>query len=161
MRNWWYSRVMFKTRPVETQRMTFLRDRGYTADSRHPNASLEPLKEKLLSFGGQAVVLHSDEPHLHDEEPHLQQIIERGYIEDGANPLLARGAQSACHYNAYRLWLAQPEKTILCTGYALSDDGVWRQHSWAKYNGRIVETTVPRVAYFGFELTAEESEAFM
>jgi len=39
------------------------------------------------------------------------------------------------------------------TGYALSEDGLWRQHSWAVGDeGEIFETTVGRTAYFGVSI---------
>lgn len=42
------------------------------------------------------------------------------------------------------------------TGYALSPDGLWRQHSWAYGdNLMIYETTVERVMYFGVELSSD------
>lgn len=47
------------------------------------------------------------------------------------------------------------------TGWALTnDDGIWRQHSWVKESGRIIETTAERDLYFGFELTPEEAKTF-
>ena len=55
------------------------------------------------------------------------------------------------------------------TGYALSDDGMWRQHSWCicdageEYieDSIIIETTEKRLAYFGFIMDEEESEEFV
>lgn len=42
----------------------------------------------------------------------------------------------------------------LFTGYALTKDGYWREHSWSVYNGHYLETTlIPRIKYFGFEST--------
>ena len=38
------------------------------------------------------------------------------------------------------------------TGYALSDDGLWRSHSWVLTKKRIIETTVSRVKYLGLAL---------
>ena len=47
------------------------------------------------------------------------------------------------------------------TGYALSDDGLWRQHSWliAKPGRRwtVIETTCRRLLYYGVVLTEEEA----
>lgn len=52
----------------------------------------------------------------------------------------------------------------IATGYALSEDGLWRSHSWViqpmKRTVRVWETTVKRVAYFGVVLTDEECEQF-
>ena len=50
-------------------------------------------------------------------------------------------------------------------GYALSEDGLWRCHSWVVQpmarTVRVWETTVKRVAYFGVVLTSEECEDFV
>lgn len=50
----------------------------------------------------------------------------------------------------------------LLTGYALSDDGYWRQHSsWCLSPARrLIETTVRREHYFGFRLSEDEAFAF-
>lgn len=61
--------------------------------------------------------------------------------------------RSACHKNVARLW--QLKKTGLIgigTGYALSDDDLWRQHSWGIQKGGILETTQKRAKYFGITL---------
>lgn len=54
--------------------------------------------------------------------------------------------------------------TRICTGYALSEDGMWRQHSWIIWHkarsNQIIETTVPRILYFGFVMTTEMCEEF-
>jgi hypothetical protein len=48
------------------------------------------------------------------------------------------------------------------TGYALSPDGMWRQHSWVydKQRDVIIETTVKRVGYFGVLLNDLEALTF-
>ena len=43
------------------------------------------------------------------------------------------------------------------TGYALSDDGLWRSHSWVVTDEVLYETTVARELYFGIELEEEEA----
>ena len=35
------------------------------------------------------------------------------------------------------------------TGYALSDDGLWRQHTWGLLRNGVLETTEVRLRYFG------------
>ena len=48
------------------------------------------------------------------------------------------------------------------TGYALSDDGLWRQHSWGLLtDDRVVETTVARLRYFGAILTDPAAAEFV
>lgn len=96
------------------------------------------------------------------EEPDLADILERGYLRSGRGARRAPGRPISCHENAARLWKKNPDSTVIVTGYALSKDGSWRQHSWVKdsTDDRIYETTNPRVAYFGFDLTPDESQRF-
>jgi len=48
----------------------------------------------------------------------------------------------------------------IVTRYALSDDGMWRQHSWVLVGERLVETTEEREQYFGVVLSDGEAEEF-
>ena len=70
-----------------------------------------------------------------------------------------------CHYNSARLWYKNKDRCFIATGYALSEDGLWRCHSWVVQpmarTVRVWETTVKRVAYFGVVLTSEECEDFV
>lgn len=55
---------------------------------------------------------------------------------------------------------------VLATGYGLSGDGLWRPHSWLiepQNDGpaRIVETTVGRLAYFGYVMDLPQSVDFV
>jgi hypothetical protein len=63
-----------------------------------------------------------------------------------------------CHENAARVALSR--KWECWTGLALSDDGIWRVHSWARVpsTGTLIETTVPRVKYLGVKLNTEDTE---
>lgn len=55
--------------------------------------------------------------------------------------------QSRCHDNSLLLATAD-KKIIMHSGYALSDDGLWRHHSWCMdEHGNIIETTVRRLIY--------------
>ena len=65
----------------------------------------------------------------------------------------AEGEPSQCHANACLLWLAGEVDSVV-TGYALSGDGLWRQHSagW-DFDGTVVETTEARDAYFAGRLS--------
>jgi hypothetical protein len=73
---------------------------------------------------------------------------------------LVEGEVSACHDNAVALWRSG-EASAVGTGYALSDDGLWREHTWAVVeDGGLLETTEPRTAYFGVELRGRDAERF-
>jgi hypothetical protein len=108
----------------------------------------------LLMAGGEAVA--------EQDEPDLAKLLERGYLRSGRGSRRASGNPISCHENAARLWEMNPDSVVIVTGWALSKDGLWRQHSWVKdsVDGRLYETTRPRVAYFGFDLTPDESQRF-
>ena len=120
------------------------------------------LHNVLLSIGGYETCF----PLIEEDMPAL---LDRGRYYPGRSKLM-KGQDCKCHANACGIWLAnKDDKDVsIATGYALSADGLWRQHSWVihRYRTRtqnrvrLVETTVKRIAYFGFELTEEESEAF-
>jgi len=65
------------------------------------------------------------------------------------------GETSRCHENVAELLYAgkTPDGLPITeteTGYALSEDGLWRQHSWAiALHDTVVETTEPRLLYVG------------
>lgn len=68
--------------------------------------------------------------------------------------------QSDCHRNAVSLW-RDGEAPGVGTGYALSDDGLWREHSWGVgARGELLETTEDRRIYFGIEFKGEDVQWF-
>jgi hypothetical protein len=93
------------------------------------------LKRTLLGVGGEALVVP---PSGTD----LQALLVREGREFAAGGArLVPGEPSQCHVNAAKL-CDQGLADDLVTGYALSDDGLWRQHSWALKDGTVLETTV-------------------
>ena len=121
-------------------------------------APLVPLEQKLLAQGGTRLVYRL--------EPDLEPLLRRGEVFDELVELVP-GELHTCHANAARLWQENREALALVTGYALSEDGLWRQHSWVMRKQptaeqcRLIETTVKRVKYFGFLLNEVEAEAFL
>ena len=113
------------------------------------------LEERLLSFGGKRLVKAG-------YEPDLEAILAWGELIDGRRAAFYRGEGNKCHANAGFLFHLFPEDTRVMTGYALSKDGLWRQHSWGvdTEDGTITETTEMREKYFGFRMTRQESEKF-
>lgn len=110
------------------------------------------LESKLLAVGGNSVCYQS--------EPHLSEIVERG-IQFGGKSRTFRGERSRCHGNVARLWNQfKDEGFEIVTGYALTEDGMWRQHSWGRMDGFTIETTVKRKKYFGVILTKDEAANF-
>ena len=60
---------------------------------------------------------------------------------------LKKMEQSQCHINSLKLF-KKGKINEMHTGYALSQDGLWRYHSWGLKNNKVIETTEPRIAYF-------------
>lgn len=138
--------------------------KDYTGEVPRGRKPILALRDSLLEFGGCEAVL----PVV---EPDIESLLSRGQLWDNTEIKFKEMAASRCHQNASLIWLKNKDKQdgkslkILCTGYALSEDGFWRQHSWiievTNRGSKIIETTEPRVAYFGFGFTYEESEMFV
>ena len=71
------------------------------------------------------------------------------------------GRTSRCHGNSSGFWLVFWPSYHLYTRYALSDDGIWRRHSWLEADMRIIESTISRDAYFGVELSGQDLFRFV
>ena len=121
------------------------------------NERLFELKSRLLDFAGGAVCLP-------EYEEDLENILEYGQFWLGYNAERIPGEPCQCHENSALLWRENRDVTNICTGYALSEDGMWRQHSWLIHrkprSNKIVETTRPRVLYYGFAMPPDLSENF-
>lgn len=143
-----------KTQLPDRKWRQLLNERGFTRRYPFYSPELEPLKKMLLNIGGWAVCL----PKI---EPDREKIFERGQRFPGRSQLFL-GEASQCHSNCADLWDQNKDKLKICTGYALSKDGVWRQHSWCYHiqNDIVIETTMKRVQYFGFVLDDKEHESF-
>lgn len=95
------------------------------------------------------------------------RLIKRGQFFGKTSRLIKRGMETCgCHSNSAYLYKRNPEKYQIITGYALSDDLVWRCHSWvveSLKNGKfkVVETTEPRIEYYGYILNDEEALEFV
>ena len=115
------------------------------------------LHQKLLAFAGEAICFP---PYEED----LDNILNYGQFWVGSNAKLMRGEPSRCHANSANLWEQNKEATRICTGYALSEDGMWRQHSWLVWHksrsNQIVETTAKRIAYYGFVMPYDMCQQF-
>ena len=101
----------------------------------------------LLSIGGSLVVPPRD------PDTDLDAFLTEGHAMN--LPISQRtGEPGECHRNVAVGWIDGTFESI-CTGYALSDDHLWRQHSWGLTSGgELVETTDLRLAYVGVTLPA-------
>ena len=115
------------------------------------------LRDKLLTFGGEQACMPNVEEDLHN-------ILNRGQFWYGDRIKIMKGEDRRCHRNSSELWWNNKDKLCIATGYALSEDGMWRQHTWCinvrpRVN-QIIETTEKRIAYFGFVITYKEAMKF-
>jgi hypothetical protein len=111
--------------------------------------AIKSLRTKLLSIGADRI---SPQPH-----PGIDLIAEYGNLMSFFPVKMKPMELNRCYENVARLWETRTPRSRLigvATGYALTDDGMWRPHYWAlsKTKGvvSIVETTpVERILYFG------------
>ena len=109
----------------------------------------QELNKLLNTFESNSIVLP-----MFNTKNEVNNIIDRGKIF-GSTDLFMLGRQSQCHSNSAALYLARKdfEDIKIMTGFALSEDGLWRFHSWCILdNMKIIETTEKRLAYFGYIL---------
>ena len=124
-------------------------------DAAHPGYRQAWLafEETLLRHGGRRAV-----PPL-EPDVLIGLLAEEGAVFEGDTATVAAGEPSDCHVNAARMWRAHGCDAI-GTGYALSDDGLWRQHSWGSAQGFAVETTTSRLRYFGVVMSGDRAKWF-
>lgn len=131
---------------------------GYTG-SEKGRAKEIALINKIRSFGGHEVCM----PHIEED---VDKLMSRGQLWYGDITRLMQGDPSQCHRNSCYLWEEniKEHEVAIATGYALSKDGMWRQHSWLMHRKHrsveIIETTEIRVAYFGYVMTCDEAILF-
>ena len=154
-------REKFKWDPMDEEWKDNCRDLWWYKKGHDPSIDekLYRLRDKLLSFGGEATSL----PILEED---IDDILEKGQFWFGSGARLLKGRDIRCHENSCRLYNLNKDKADIriCTGYALSDDGMWRQHTWLirhnAHSNQIIETTKKRIGYFGFVMTPEQCDEF-
>ena len=130
----------------------FLQARFKKASDEQPE--IKGLKQLLLRLGGGYVVAP---PSVDRDVPAL---LERGLVMHG--PIkVKRMRSSMCHQNIFTVWRSKvPRLIAIGTGYALSEDGLWRQHSWGVLRDGLLETTAIRSMYFGLLLQGKDAQEF-
>ena len=115
---------------------------------------LEVLRRLLLGLGG----IHLVAPTSRDAT--LSLMIDAGFVMAG--PVVRRTmGKSQAHRNVAEIWVKKQHELVgIGTGYALSADGLWREHSWGLQREGILETTAPRVKYFGNLLLYRVADSF-
>lgn len=142
--------------PDHEERRRMFEDRVREIDARLPGyaAKWRQLESIVLTGGGYAIV-----PRF-DPDPLIDILIDRGETYSGETVMLKPGTERECHRNSADLWRSG-EAVAIGTGYALSEDGLWREHTWAwNLGAHLVETTEPRAAYFGLRLEETNAKNF-
>ena len=152
-KHWWYHEYLFDDEKCRSML------RNYNPET---VSNFRKLHKLLMDIGGYEACF----PITEDD---MRAILTRAYYRKGSS-VLRLGEPGQCHVNTANAYEqnSDTKDLIICTGYALSKDGIWRQHSWLlegyntskQYRYHLIETTEKRVAYFGFELSPEEAEAF-
>lgn len=153
-----YRRNTLKRRSKKPIKLKFLgweRVKFLKAKSKALPKYAKPLEKYLLSLAGYFALISTEESPLE-----IKQILTRGEVFEGEAKRRVGGRSSDCHANCCKFFTKNIQNTIV-TGYALSDDGIWRQHSWLiNPSGQLIETTLPRLLYFGYKMTPEEAVFF-
>lgn len=112
------------------------------------------LRRRLLSLGGVELVAPPT------TDPGLSLIIKHGRIKRGPIKCMLMSS-SECQQNIATYWMTDRVGVFgIGIGYALSDDGLWRQHFWGVRRRGILETTTKREQYFGVTICAFEAAVF-
>lgn len=140
------------TRLMTPEQKEFLSRRFRDAARTQPE--LKQLKKILLRFGGTFLVA----PPKPDTD--IPALLTSGFLTTGPITLKTMRS-SSCHQNVAALWRKHKAGIVaIGTGYALSEDELWRQHSWGILRDGILETTEIRTKYFGLILQGERADHF-
>jgi hypothetical protein len=138
--------------PDDRRRMVSLYEaRLIDQDSEKPGyaETFTELATFLLSLGGHLVV-----PPMYPDGM-VRRLLVDGLRFSDVPLTVEEGEPNDCHGNVVRLW--RGGKAMIATGYALSDDGLWREHSWGVRDGAVVETTEPRQCYWGVLINDDDA----
>lgn len=121
----------------DNERIDFLKSRPWYSNIH------ERLNSILQTFEPNTQIVAMPREHIDLEQLITSGTLMTNHVID--NIMMA----NQCHDNCE--WLKNLNVIqCVCTGYALSDDGLWRFHSWGiNFNDEIVETTEPRIKYYG------------
>jgi hypothetical protein len=123
-------------------------------DATKSQPELKRLKSMLLRIGGVFLVA----PPKIDGD--VSALLESGFLTRGPITIEVMKS-SSCHQNVAGLWKRRKAGMVaIAIGYALSDDGLWRQHTWGILRDGILETTEARIEYFGLLLQGERADEF-
>jgi hypothetical protein len=111
------------------------------------------LEKILLGIGGRHLVYMPTE-----FDVDVDALVKYGLIFNYKTVGYVRGEECRCHDNSETIMEAFPFICQIGHGFALSDDGLWRCYSWIVWQDiAIVETTVPRLAYYGIHIASRNT----
>lgn len=120
--------------------------------------------DKLLEFGGEEVCISSwdmfDDLCVIDGQFWFGKDFNQAYNKD-----------FRCHTTTVDLWEILKSNRVICNGFALTDDGVWRQHTWIIHldiddtheniiKREFIEPHSPKIAYYGICMNSMLSESY-
>jgi hypothetical protein len=144
--------VAIQSLPMIAEQKKLLRGRLKAAIEHQPEIKI--LRKLLLRIGGEELVAR---PQPDRDVPIL---VEYGFVMAG--PVITKPmGLGDCHRNLAHVWRNRRSQLAgIGTGYALSNDGLWRQHSWGVRREGIFETTEDRLKYFGILLQGPVADSF-
>jgi hypothetical protein len=128
----------------------------------------EDLRKQLLAFGGLEVVLPRYDQFSEAEQRRqaydVPQVLARGETWPGSSAVLEIAMENNCHNNVAQI--RSSGRGSIVSGWALADDGLWREHSWlilrsANSKHSVLETTQAWLLYHGYQLDARETGWFI
>ena len=152
--------------PVDRSQAEFLKQR--TASMLKTVPMYASLRKKLLDIGGVDVVPPvidvSSTAQLARQCYDVSQTLHRGRTWLGAGAKVVEMGANNCHLNVARLRTSR--RGHIASGWALSIDGLWREHSWlvksvSTASEYLIETTVSWLLYHGYILNDEEMDWFI
>jgi hypothetical protein len=128
----------------------------HTKNIKRVRPDVRRLCSHLLGMGGDRVAVP-----LNEDRGFCEALMNVGKVTSYKKLRTKNGEERECHKNSATLWLSNSTKYRIATGYGLSDDGVWRRHSWIMtVDGNLIETTVRRDLYFGIVLDNRIAQSF-
>lgn len=84
-----------------------------------------------------------------------KMLCEKGVVFGKTNIVARKMEASMCHINSFQY--AMKRGGAVWSGFALSNDGCWRVHSWVVKKGKVIECTpIRREMYFGLVIDSKE-----
>jgi hypothetical protein len=113
---------------------------------------LRELRRILLKLGGVELVPSPG------NDPIVDLLIEYGIVYSGP-VVLKQGGHSGQDCTLGRIWTRRLYGIVgIGTGFALADDGLWREHSFGVLREGVLETMIPKQKYFGLLLVSEAAD---